>query len=168
MSEGNAGSFGAGMRAAVASPVVSQPVTTASGLPVLSDKGDPSENYAQVSMALWNDFQKNFAPFQYRMLEGMTTENPGLVAEDVGLAKEQVTRAFDVSRQNRQVSMERFGMAPDAQTQKSMDRQDGLDKATSLVGAANTTRARLKQRDMELMTTGVPNVAGRSYGMAGG
>lgn len=142
--------------------------STPSGLPLLSVKGNPSDNQAQVTLALWNDYLQNFAPFQYDMLNHLTTQNPGLVGESVGRAQAAVGKSFDVAQGNRDVTFSRFGMAPDAGAQAAMDRQSALERAAALTGAANTTRAHLKQRDMMLMTSGVPNVAGRSYGMQGG
>ncbi len=141
------------------------PVT---GLPFLGDVGNANDNLAQVTRALWDDYQRNYAPFQYEMLGNLTTQNPGIVAESVAKAQQQAGQAFDTAAQNRTVTMSRFGMAPDAQTRASMERQTQLDRTATMAGAANATRRSLKDRDMQLMTSGVPNVAGRSYGMQGG
>lgn len=141
---------------------------TPMGLPILMDAGNANDNSAQVTLALWNDYKTNFAPYSYGMLDSLTTQNPGIVEETVGKAQEQVGRSFDVAGRNRQLAFSRLGMAPDAQTSAAMDRQASLARAAATVGAANTTRMGLKERDMMLMTSGVPNVAGRSYGMKGG
>lgn len=135
-------------------------------LPTLTTKGDANDNYAQVTLALWDDYQQNFAPYQMEMLDNLTTENPSIVAEGVGEAQELVGKSFDVARDNQKVTMSRFGMAPTGQTQAAIERKSDLSEAASMADAANTTRANLRQRDMDLMTTGVPNVAGRSYGMS--
>lgn len=138
------------------------------GLPILSDKNSAADNYSQVTLALWDDYQKNYAPYNYQMLDSLTTENPGIVGESVADAQKRVNQSFDVAKNNSQVTMSRLGMAPDAQTQKSIERNSALEKAAAMAGAANTTRANLKERDNLIMTGGVPNVANRSYGMSGG
>ena len=138
------------------------------GALILSDAGKPSDNHARVTQALWDDYKTNFAPYQYQLLNSMTTERPEIVGQAVGQAQGMIGRSFDNAARNKQVTMERYGMAPDAQTSASMQRQTGMAKTAALAGAANATRAHLKERDMELMTSGVPNVAGRSYGMQGG
>lgn len=138
------------------------------GLSTLSALDKPSDNHAQVTLALWDDYKTNFAPYQYEMLNNLTTQNPALVGETVGKAQGLVNKAFDVAKGNRDVTLSRFGMAPTGQVAESMERQSDLARSAAQAGAANTTRMDLKQRDMDLMTSGVPNVAGRSYGMTGG
>jgi len=143
---------------------VSDPAT---GLPLLSVLNKASDNYAQVTLALYNDWEQNFKPFTMDLLSNLTTENPEIVETSVSEAKNLVGQSFDTAKKNQRTTMSRLGMAPDAQTQASMDRLADLEKTATMAGAANTTRQKLKERDMEIMTTGVPNVAGRSYGMSG-
>jgi hypothetical protein len=136
---------------------------------ILSDAGKPADNFAQVTNALWDDYKTNFAPYQYQLLDNMTTERPEIVGQAVGQAQGLVTNSFNAAQKNKQVTMARYGMAPDLQMKQSLDRQTELSKSAALAGAANATRSHLKDRDMQLMTSGVPpNVAGRDYGMAGG
>ena len=140
---------------------------TSQGLPLLSSNGSAADNLAAITRALWTDYKDNYAPFQQMMLNQMTTENPGIVAEEVDAAKRQVGMSYNTAAKNQQTTMSRLGMAPDAQTQQNLDRNNALSKATALAAAANTTRQGLKERDMLIMTGGVPNVAGRAYGMSG-
>ena len=137
------------------------------GLPTLSVKSKAADNNAAVTLALWEDYQKNYTPYQYQMLDSLTTENPAIVGQSVAEAQGLVGQNFDVAKRNQQVSMARLGMAPDMQTRQSFDRSSSLEKAAAMAGAANTTRAGLKERDNLIMIGGVPNVANRSYGMSG-
>ncbi len=138
-----------------------------SSLPLLSVKKKASDNYAQVTKALYADWEKNFKPFLTDVLGSTTLENPAQVGEAVARSQNLVGSQFDAAKNNQRVTMSRLGMVPDAQTEASMERLSALRKTAALAGAANKTRADLKERDTQIMLTGVPNVAGRSYGMSG-
>lgn len=139
---------------------------TSLGLPILDVSDSADDNYSAVTLALFDDWQKNYSSFRDQQFEFLTTENPGIVDTEVAEATSAVDQSYEAAKTDQAVTMSRLGMSPDQQTQDNIDRNSALSKAAAKAAAANTTRQSLKERDMLIMT-GVPNVAGRSYGMSG-
>jgi len=127
--------------------------------------GGASQAMADITKATYNDWKSTYLPIALEAMNQTTYKNPALLKGAIGEAKLGAENTFNNTAGIRNRTASRYGVSFDEQQTAANNRTVGLEKSRAVVDAANRIRQRLADRDRQVATGGVPNLAGKAYGI---
>lgn len=110
--------------------------------------------YAALTREQWNTYVNNFVPIENKLIEYAT--DPAVVTNAMATASADVNAAFDAQQGAAGRRLRGLGMTLDADEQKASDRSYGLARSLADVGAQNTTRDTVRQRQQSVLGNPAP------------
>lgn len=127
---------------------------------LLTNSNDARDNMARIHRSMWEDYKRRFIPARDALMASVGDHEATL--KQVG---QSVDQAFGVGspgsgirgQQSRQFRGLGLNMSPDQR--ESLQRNNALRHSKAKVGALNTARTHLKDRDMATMARGLGALA---------
>lgn len=136
-------------------PITYDPYNPTSYTPLETSDSDAM---AQVLRSQWQDYLNYYQPIAQMLMDRTTYNNPAWATEQVNSAVGNVNRAYDANTGAQARQYSRYGVTATQGQQNTINRQNNLDRSTSVVDAANTIRLRIADRNRLIASGGVPNI----------
>ena len=115
--------------------------------------GKADDTLAEVNRRTWEDYQERGIPLENELIA--TYRDPARWQAQLDNSTNQVNQAYDGVQGTLARDASRAGISLTPQQQEAQRRKIANQRALSIVGARNKTRAGLEERDNTIMTGGV-------------
>ena len=115
------------------------------------DPPDETAATAQLMAEQYQDWQSTFQPIELNALKQISFNNPTVLPDALQDARETVNAAYDTMPGVLERENKALGLKMNPQQAETSKRVLNLNKALSVAGAENTTRANVRQMDEELL-----------------
>jgi hypothetical protein len=123
----------------------------------LAPGGSASGNYANLTKAQWQDYQRRFVPIENELINSTTYANPQVLTKAIGQGREATNQAMDVSEKTQQRAVGQYGITQDPAQLTLRRRMEGLNRSAAVVDAANRIRQRVSDRNREITSGAAPS-----------
>lgn len=115
-----------------------------------------TDTYAALTRQQWQDYVKNFVPFENKLINYAT--DPNVVTDAMSSASQDVNGAFDRQAGATGRRLAGLGLSLNPDEQHAADRSLGLSRSLADVQAQNSTRDVTRARQMAVIGNPSPQV----------
>jgi hypothetical protein len=112
---------------------------------------NPQYAASLLAQAQFADWAATFQPIELEAMRQISTNNPAVLTEAVGTAKETATETSGAMAGIQERSQRALGIAPTDQQSATSKRLMNLNQALNVAGAENEARANVRTQDEQLL-----------------